>query len=71
MVAYLGLISTAPEQLHRLMMDRNAQVTGRLGEPGSVTTVPVPIPAPAPPAQPVFHPPIMTPPFPPAPGTKL
>ncbi|KAI9569337.1 hypothetical protein HD554DRAFT_2093027 [Boletus coccyginus] len=57
-------------QLHRLMMDRNAQFTGRLGEAGSATTVPVPIPAPAPPAQPVFHPPIMTPPFPP-PGTKL
>ncbi|KAH0827403.1 hypothetical protein J3R83DRAFT_4059 [Lanmaoa asiatica] len=58
-------------QLHRLMMDRNAQVTGRLGEPGSATTVPVPIPAPAPPVQPVFHPPITTPPFPPPHGTKL
>ncbi|KAF8119788.1 hypothetical protein EV363DRAFT_1379598 [Boletus edulis] len=59
-------------QLHRLMMDRNAQVTGRLGETGSATTGPVPIPVPAPPAQPVLHPPIMTPPpFIPAPGTKL
>ncbi|KAG8213594.1 hypothetical protein J3R82DRAFT_10263 [Butyriboletus roseoflavus] len=55
-------------QLHRLMMDRNAQVTGRLGEAGSATTVPVPIPAPV---HPVFHPPIMTPPFPPPHGTKL
>ncbi|KAN0090785.1 hypothetical protein V8E55_004351 [Tylopilus felleus] len=58
-------------QLHRLMMDRNAQVTGRLGETSSARTVPVPIPVPVPPTQPVFHPPIMTPPFPPAPGTKL
>jgi len=30
-----------PEQLHRLMMDRNAQVTGCLGEVGSATTVPL------------------------------
>ena len=70
-LAYLALISTAPEQLHRLMMDRNAQVTGRLGETSSARTVPVPIPVPVPPTQPIFHPPIMTPPFPPAPGTKL
>jgi hypothetical protein len=50
-------------QLHRLMMDRNAQVTGRGGEPplglsGNQT---------------IFHPPIsmMAPTFPGTPGTKL
>ncbi|KAF9232743.1 hypothetical protein BU15DRAFT_54684 [Melanogaster broomeanus] len=52
-------------QLHRLMMDRNAQVTGRLGEsnsgPGTASVS----------AQPIFYPPIMTPPFPGPPGTKL
>ncbi|KIJ67626.1 hypothetical protein HYDPIDRAFT_108500 [Hydnomerulius pinastri MD-312] len=57
-------------QLHRLMMDRNAQVTGRLGEPASSGPMPVPVPAPIP-VQPIFHPPMMTPPFPGPPGTKL
>ncbi|KAG1746230.1 hypothetical protein EDB19DRAFT_1691362 [Suillus lakei] len=50
-------------QLHRLMMDRNAQVTGRGGEP------PLGLPG----NQTIFHPPIsmMAPPFPGTPGTKL
>ncbi|KIK97126.1 hypothetical protein PAXRUDRAFT_825256 [Paxillus rubicundulus Ve08.2h10] len=56
-------------QLHRLMMDRNAQVTGRLHESASGPG-PVPVPAPML-AQPIFHPPMMTPPFPGPPGTKL
>ncbi|KAG1788016.1 uncharacterized protein HD556DRAFT_1405973 [Suillus plorans] len=50
-------------QLHRLMMDRNAQVTERGGEPPS-----------GPPGnQTIFYPPIsmMTPSFPGPPGTKL
>ncbi|KAH7888472.1 hypothetical protein F5I97DRAFT_1803877 [Phlebopus sp. FC_14] len=61
-------------QLHRVMMDRNAQVTGRMGEPSSTPT-PVPVPAPAgvtiPPQPVVFHPPMMTQPFPGPTGTKL
>ncbi|KAG1855711.1 hypothetical protein DFJ58DRAFT_659783 [Suillus subalutaceus] len=50
-------------QLHRLMMDRNAQVTGRGGEP------PLSLPG----NQTIFHPPIsmMAPTFPGTPGTKL
>ncbi|KIK44043.1 hypothetical protein CY34DRAFT_803178 [Suillus luteus UH-Slu-Lm8-n1] len=50
-------------QLHRLMMDRNAQVTGRGGE------LPLGLPG----NQTIFHPPIsmMAPPFPGTPGTKL
>ncbi|KAG9316275.1 hypothetical protein JVU11DRAFT_2305 [Chiua virens] len=58
-------------QVHRLMMDRNVQVTGRLSESSSSSTLPVPVPAPARPVQPAFYPPIMTPPFPGPPGTKL
>ncbi|KAG2150893.1 hypothetical protein DEU56DRAFT_778938 [Suillus clintonianus] len=48
-------------QLHRLMMDRNAQVTGRVGEP------PLGLPG----TQTIFYPPMMAPPFPGTPGTKL
>ncbi|KAG1895572.1 uncharacterized protein F5891DRAFT_1058084 [Suillus fuscotomentosus] len=50
-------------QLHRLMMDRNAQVTGRGGEPPSGPSG----------NQTIFYPPIsmMTPSFPGPPGTKL
>ncbi|KAG0701360.1 hypothetical protein DFH29DRAFT_1069704 [Suillus ampliporus] len=49
-------------QLHRLMMDRNAQVTGRGGEPPMSLSLP---------GQTIFHPPMMAPPFPVTPGTKL
>ncbi|KAG1735154.1 uncharacterized protein EDB91DRAFT_1145567 [Suillus paluster] len=50
-------------QLHRLMMDRNAQVTGRGGEPSLNLSLALP-------GQTIFHPP-MIPPFPGTPGTKL
>ncbi|EIW82863.1 hypothetical protein CONPUDRAFT_151921 [Coniophora puteana RWD-64-598 SS2] len=51
-------------QLHRMMMDRNAQVTGRMGEPGTGMGLGV--------GAGVIHPPMLSPQFPgPSPGTKL
>lgn len=59
------------EQLHRLMMDRNAQVSARPSEPLSAAGLVPILPATLSPTQPVAHLPTMTPPFPGCPGTKL
>ncbi|KIM69063.1 hypothetical protein SCLCIDRAFT_104409 [Scleroderma citrinum Foug A] len=58
-------------QLHRLMMDRNAQVSARPSEPLSAAGLVPILPATLSPTQPVAHLPMMTPPFPGCPGTKL